>query len=56
MKIQLPLDIYKRVPMKMASINFKSMKVLLRDMAGLKRDSHNLKEESKHGYQMQYGI
>ena len=40
----------------MANIKFKrSMKLLLKDMAGLKRDSHNLKEASQHGYQMQKG-
>ena len=38
-------------------INFKrSMKLLLKDMVGLKRDSHNLKEASQHGYQMQNRI
>ena len=38
----------------MASINFRrSMNLLLKDMAGLKRDSHNLKEGTQHGRQMQ---
>ena len=47
MKMQLQLDIYKRVPKGMANIKFKrSMKLLLKDMVGLKRDSHNLKEVS----------
>ena len=37
MKMRLQLDIYKGVPREMASINFKrSMKLLLKDMAGLK--------------------
>ena len=37
MIMQLQLDIYKGVPRKMASIKFKrSMKLLLKDMAGLK--------------------
>ena len=37
MKMQLQLDIYKGVPREMANINFKrSMKLLLKDMAGLK--------------------
>ena len=31
----------------------RSMKLLLKDMARLKRDSHNLKEETQHGHQMQ---
>ena len=56
MKMQLQLDIYKGVPREMANIKFKSMKVLLKDMAGLKRDSHNLKEKCHHGHQMQYRI
>ena len=43
----LQIDIYKGVPREMANINFKrSMKLLLKDTAGLKRDSHNLKESS----------
>ena len=57
MKIQLQLDIYKGVLREMASITFKrSMKLLLKDMAGLKRDSHNLKEKCQHGNQMQKRI
>ena len=37
----------------MASIMFKrSMKLLLKDMEGLKRDSHNLKEATQHGHQI----
>ena len=53
MKMQLQLDIYKGVPREMASIKFKrSMKLLLKDMAGLKRDSPNLKEKCHHGHQM----
>ena len=40
MKMQLQLDIYKGFQREMASINFKrSMKLLLKDMAGLKGDS-----------------
>ena len=40
----------------MASIKFKrSMKLLLKDMVGLKGESHKLKEESQHGYQIQKG-
>ena len=54
MIMKLHLDIYKGVPMEMANIMFKrSMKLLLKDMAGLKRDSHNLKEATQHGNQMQ---
>ena len=34
----------------------RSIKILLKDMAGLKKDSHNLKEASQHGYQMQNRI
>ena len=57
MKMQLQLDIYKGVPREMASIKSKrSMKLLLKDMAGLKRDSHTLKEETQHGNQMKYRI
>ena len=57
MIMQLQLDIYKGVPRKMASINFKrSMKLFLKDMMGLKRESHNLKEETQHGNQMQKRI
>ena len=53
MKMQLQLDIYKGVPKDMASINFKrSMNLLLKDMAGLKRDSQSLKEATQHGHQM----
>ena len=53
MKIQLQLDMYKGVPRETANIKFKrSMKLLLKDMAGLKRDSHNLKEATQHGHQM----
>ena len=38
MIMQLQLDKYKGVPGKMANINFKrSMKLLLKDMAGLKK-------------------
>ena len=55
-EMQLQLDIYKGVPREMANIKFKrTMKLLLKDMAGLKRDSHNLKVASQHGYQMQKG-
>ena len=37
MKMQLQLDIYKGSPREMTSIKFKrSMKLLLKDMAGLK--------------------
>ena len=37
MIMQLQLDIYKGVPMEMASIKFKrSMNLLLKDMVGLK--------------------
>ena len=54
MKMKLQLDIYKGVPREMASIKFKrSMKILLKDMAGLKRDSYTLKEKCQHGNQMQ---
>ena len=53
-EMQLQLDIYKGVPME---IKFKrSMKLLLKDMAGLKRDSHTLKEKCQHKNQMQYNI
>ena len=56
-EMQLQLDIYKGVPREMASINFKrSMKLLLKDMEGLKRDSHNLKEVSQHEHQMKNRI
>ena len=49
MKMQLRLDIYKGVPREMASIKFKrSMKLLLKDMVELKRDSHTLKEKCHH--------
>ena len=57
MKMQLQLDIYKGVPREMANIKFKrSMKLLLKDMAGLKRDSHTLKEKYRRGHQMQCKI
>ena len=57
MQMQLKLDIYKGFPREMASIKFKrSMKLLLKDMAGLKRDSHNLKEVSQHGNKMKNRI
>ena len=57
MKMQLQLDIYKGVPREMASIKFKrSMKLLFKDMEGLKRDSHNLKDKCQHVYQMQKRI
>ena len=57
MIMQLQLDIYKGVLRKMASIKFKrSMKLLLKDMVGLKRDSPNLKKTCQHGHQMQYKI
>ena len=53
MKIQLQLDIYKGVPREMASIKCKrSMKLFLKDMVELKRDSHTLKEKCRHGNQM----
>ena len=57
MKMQLKLDIYKGFPREMANIKFKrSMKLLLKDMAGLKRDSHTLKEKCQHGHQMKKRI
>ena len=57
MKMQLQLDISKGVPKEMVSIKFKrSMKLLLKDMVGLKRDSHTLKEKCQDGHQMQYRI
>ena len=37
MKMQLQLDIYKGVPREMVSIKFKSMKLFLKDMVGLKK-------------------
>ena len=44
MKMRLQLDIYKGVRREMASIKFKrSRKLLLKDIAGLKRDFHTLK-------------
>ena len=50
-EMQLQLDIYKGVLREMASIKFKrTMKLLLKDMARLKRVSHDLKEESQQGY------
>ena len=53
MKMKLQLDIYKGVPREMANIKFKrSMKLLLKDVVGLKRDSHTLKEKCRHGNQM----
>ena len=56
-EMQLQLDIYKGVPMGKSNINFKrSMKLLLKDMARLRRDSHNLKEKCQHGCQMQKRI
>ena len=43
------------MPREMVIINFKrSIKLLLKDMAGLKRDSQNLKEKCQHGHQIQY--
>ena len=40
----------------MASIKFKrSMKLLLKDMEGLKGRLPNLREDSHHGYQMKKG-
>ena len=37
----------------MADIKFKRrMMLFLKDMAGLKRDFHNLKEKCRHGNQM----
>ena len=40
----------------MASIKFKrSMKLLLKNMAGLKGGLPDLTEDSQHGYQMQKG-
>ena len=57
MIMQLQLDIYKGVLGVMASINFKrTMKLLFKDMAGLKRDSQNLKEATQHGHQMKNRI
>ena len=54
MKMKLKLDIYTGVPREMESIKFKrSMKLLLKDMVELKRDSHTLKEKCQHGHQMQ---
>ena len=44
-------------PRGKANIKFKrSMQLLLKDMVGLKRDSHTLKEKCQHGHQMQYKI
>ena len=37
MKMQFQLDIYKGVPREMVSIKFKSMKLFLKDMVGLKK-------------------
>ena len=44
-------------PWGIAIIKFKrSMKLFLKDMVGLKRDSHNLKVVSQHGNQMKNRI
>ena len=57
MIMQLKLDIYKGVPRKKANIKVKrSMKLLLKVMAILYKDSHNLKEKCRHGNQMQNRI
>ena len=46
MKMELQLDTNKGVPREMASINFKrSMKLLLKDMVGLKKELPHPKGE-----------